>query len=278
MAKILRKLRSGRAAILPQNICRRENGPSYVSVIVSFRRVTLSLGFDGRQKLPALPHCKSSAESLRKYFCHVKFSTQVLISLWKTPLARRLTSSVATLLSTLHYFCAIALLHASALTSRRKQFPAMLPSKETVSHQRPCATTTGSASAKSILPKLFSLVPLDGLFEVHFQRLLGIRHFEQSSVGLPSLRHYLHQHFSHRRIRNVRRSFAIGLHVQLKLLVLDQVFFHVLHIHAGILDRRVLLPAAHFNREPRRGLRSWRRSFRGRCRLALCTCRKTHCR
>jgi hypothetical protein len=42
MAVTLRKLRSGRAVMLPQNIWRRENGPSYVSVIERSQISTLS--------------------------------------------------------------------------------------------------------------------------------------------------------------------------------------------------------------------------------------------
>ena len=52
------------------------------------------------------PHSKASAEFRRKYFATVKFSTQVLISLWKTLVRALLTSPSSTLLHALHNICA----------------------------------------------------------------------------------------------------------------------------------------------------------------------------
>jgi hypothetical protein len=51
-------------------------------------------------------HCKASAEFRRKYFATVKFSTQVLISLWKTLVRAQLTSPSSTFLHALHNICA----------------------------------------------------------------------------------------------------------------------------------------------------------------------------
>ena len=54
------------------------------------------------------PHSKASAEFRKKYFSTVKFSTQVLISLWKTLLRAQLTSHSSTFLHALHNICATA--------------------------------------------------------------------------------------------------------------------------------------------------------------------------
>jgi hypothetical protein len=49
---------------------------------------------------------KTNAEGVKKYFCQIKFSTQVLKTLWKSRLARQLTSHSSTEFSGLHHFCA----------------------------------------------------------------------------------------------------------------------------------------------------------------------------
>jgi hypothetical protein len=49
---------------------------------------------------------KPDAENQRKHFCTVKFSTQLLISLWKSWVERSLTSRNSIIFSTLHYLSA----------------------------------------------------------------------------------------------------------------------------------------------------------------------------
>jgi hypothetical protein len=51
------------------------------------------------------------AEVQEKYFCSDKFSTQMLISMWKSPVRAPLTSHPSTLFSSLHHLCATHLFH-----------------------------------------------------------------------------------------------------------------------------------------------------------------------
>src|ERR1700737_4741616 len=111
MAVTLKELRRGRAVMLPQNICSKENGPSNVSFITADRRGTLpyclSLGSKHEVQL-LLCSCTSRAECSRKYFAPIKFSTQVLISLWKNGSRACLTSPASMMSPTLHHFRAAA--------------------------------------------------------------------------------------------------------------------------------------------------------------------------
>jgi hypothetical protein len=50
------------------------------------------------------PCSKTNAEYREKYFCGIKISTQVLISLWKSLAREELTSHSSTLFAALHYF------------------------------------------------------------------------------------------------------------------------------------------------------------------------------
>lgn len=69
-------------------------------------------------------------------------------------------------------------------------------------------------------------------------RLLRVRDVVPVSVGLPSLSDHLNQHASERRVRNMRDTRLIGLHVDFKLFVLQhRVFFHRLDVDAGIFHR-----------------------------------------
>ncbi len=87
MAMTLSAHRNGRAAMLPQNICSSEKGPSKVSFIR--KSDGNSIMVSGRTQIRV---SKTRAESLRKYFCSVKFSTQVLISMWKSAPSLGLTT------------------------------------------------------------------------------------------------------------------------------------------------------------------------------------------
>jgi len=49
---------------------------------------------------------KSDAEPYKKYFCTIKFSTQLLISVWKIWSRQELTSLSSTVCSGLHNFSA----------------------------------------------------------------------------------------------------------------------------------------------------------------------------
>jgi hypothetical protein len=62
------------------------------------------------------PQGKTHAEVRKKYFQRIKISTQMLISLWKSPVHAPLTCRPSTLLSSLH--------HLSATVSFTRQFPA----------------------------------------------------------------------------------------------------------------------------------------------------------
>src|SRR6266481_803957 len=59
-----------------------------------------------RSKLHGTMQGKPSAEVCKKYFGGIKISTQVLISVWKSPALSTLTSSPSTLFSSLHHLCA----------------------------------------------------------------------------------------------------------------------------------------------------------------------------
>src|ERR1700730_15126919 len=95
--------RNGRAAMLPQNICTREKGASSVSFI---RRIRLALHrcFPAVQSSEPSPMSTNRAECHFQYFYLVKFSTHVLISLWKSPPRPRLTTRFSVCWTVLHYF------------------------------------------------------------------------------------------------------------------------------------------------------------------------------
>src|SRR5450432_2635301 len=63
-------------------------------------------------------------------------------------------------------------------------------------------------------------VPLRRSFQMYFDGLIRVRDVAPASVGLPAVRNYLNQYSAHRRARHVGRALAVGLHVQLGLLVL----------------------------------------------------------
>ena len=50
------------------------------------------------------PRSTTKAEFRKKYFCGIKISTQVLISLWKSLARGELTSDSSTSFAALHYF------------------------------------------------------------------------------------------------------------------------------------------------------------------------------
>jgi hypothetical protein len=54
----------------------------------------------------------SYAELDEQYFCEIKFSTQVLISVWKIGSRSQLTALSSTACSCLHNFSAVVFLHA----------------------------------------------------------------------------------------------------------------------------------------------------------------------
>src|SRR6266436_636066 len=92
MAMMLSKDRSRRATILPQNICAREKGASKVSFILRFRSLTLYCRFKMVKTHRVSADSKLHAELHGEYLSNVKFSTLVLISLWKTTGFLRLTT------------------------------------------------------------------------------------------------------------------------------------------------------------------------------------------
>jgi hypothetical protein len=59
------------------------------------------------------PQGKPRAELHEEYFCGIKISTQVLISLWKSTACAALTSHDSTLFSALHNLCATLFFHTS---------------------------------------------------------------------------------------------------------------------------------------------------------------------
>lgn len=63
-------------------------------------------------KIASLVAGKPRAELQEKYFCGIKISTQMLISLWKSSCRALLTSYSSTLFSSLHNLRATLFLHA----------------------------------------------------------------------------------------------------------------------------------------------------------------------
>src|ERR1700687_3076976 len=96
MAITLSEDRRRRATILPQNILTREKGPSKVSFIL-LRALTLSLAFQRSNGGEFFADSNIDAEIHKTYFCQMKFSTQVLISLWKSAAILRLTTQFSVL-------------------------------------------------------------------------------------------------------------------------------------------------------------------------------------
>jgi hypothetical protein len=60
--------------------------------------------------MPGADPCTAHAETRKKYFSVIKFSTQVLKSMWKSTSHNRVTSCASMLLTSLHRFCAIKIL------------------------------------------------------------------------------------------------------------------------------------------------------------------------
>src|ERR1700675_4956798 len=102
MAMMLSALRSGRAVTLPQNICSKENRPSKVSFIDGSQAKLYHLSLAGSKK-EKVPVSTLDAEEPEKYFCFVKFSTQVLISMWKTGATQRLSTTGSMVSPALHH-------------------------------------------------------------------------------------------------------------------------------------------------------------------------------
>src|SRR5882757_4918648 len=118
--------------------------------------------------------------------------------------------------------------------------------------------------------KLFPSVPARRLFQMDFDCLLCLGNVVPAAVRFPAVRNYLNQYSSGRSFRNVRGAVAIGLHVQLNLLVFSQlVLFDVFQIHAGVFNGRAFLSARHFNRYPRHQIRFAGARFGVRLRRSL---------
>lgn len=80
--------------------------------------------------------------------------------------------------------------------------------------------------------------------------LIGILDFVPAAVGLPAFGDDLNQDFAERRIGNVSDPFAIGLDVELGLLVLKELaFFDILHIDAGVLNGLMVFATSNFHGE-----------------------------
>src|SRR5712692_5652029 len=64
------------------------------------------------------PQGKTRAEAREKYFCYVKISTQMLISMWKSLVRAPLTSHPSTLFSALHHLCATSFFHTNTCAAK----------------------------------------------------------------------------------------------------------------------------------------------------------------
>lgn len=94
-------------------------------------------------------------------------------------------------------------------------------------------------------------VPAGRLFEMNLDDLIGILDFVPAAVGFPAFGDDLDQNFSERSVGNVGDAVAIGLHIELGLLVLEELaLLDVLHIDAGVLDGFVVFTAGDFDGEP----------------------------
>jgi hypothetical protein len=162
-------------------------------------------------------HCKASAEFRRKYFATVKFSTQVLISLWKTLVRAQLTSPSSTFLHALHNICATYfVLQAKKSRTNAGHRTCLF---ETKRYKEIVPSTAGKEISSSIV-RLFRLstlvlclVPLRRSLEPNLKHLLCIRNVVPSSVSFPSLRDHLNQHAAQRRVGDVRNTVSVGLYI-----------------------------------------------------------------
>jgi hypothetical protein len=142
IAITLRQLRSGRATMLPHSICKSEKVPSKVSFI---RKADEPLYHPRSATVKSWDDAagKRWAELREKYFWTIKFSTQLLISVWKIGPHCQLTSLPSTPCSCLHNFGAIDFFlggglqqHENCCTeqSSQNQIPARL------AHENICRT------------------------------------------------------------------------------------------------------------------------------------------
>src|SRR6516225_4404652 len=91
MAIKLRNERNHLALTLPQNICSSEKGPSKVSLTLGVPALMYHRAFQ-RVKISVAADSTPDAEIPKRYFCAIKFPTQVLISVWKRSSRATLTT------------------------------------------------------------------------------------------------------------------------------------------------------------------------------------------
>src|ERR1700719_3500227 len=229
MAITLSELRSGRVEMLPQNICTKENRPSNVSFMLGSRDERITV-IEKRQR-SADPYCTISSESRAKYFALIKFCTHVLISLCKTHHAFPLTARPSILFPSLHNFRA----SSKNITCLSLWL---------------CKLQRGLKLILELFRDgtLLGLIPLGRSIEMNLDRLLRIRDVVPPPEGFPSFRDNLYLHSSKWRIRNMRDSLTVGLHIQLELFIFRNfVFFNILQIDAGIFDRTIFIATGDFN-------------------------------
>ena len=174
------------------------------------------------------------SESDHKYFAVIKFCTQVVD---KYVEKRTCLAPKCTPINTLPLFAQFSCKHQKTCACK----PYL------------CAKNQFQRRMKLIL-ELFrggtslGLIPLGRAVEVNLDRVLRARDVVPSPKGFPSFRHNLYQHSAKRRVRYVSDSLAVGLHIQLELLIFRNfVFFDILQIHAGIFDRTIFIAAGDFN-------------------------------
>src|SRR5580700_7728788 len=87
--------------------------------------------------------------------------------------------------------------------------------------------------------------------------LLGIGDVVPVPVGLPTFRDNLNEDAPDGRLRNVGDALHVGLDVDFRLFVFNQMIFLRLEIDAGVLNGLVRFAAGDFDGETRNWRRGW---------------------
>ncbi len=101
----------------------------------------------------------------------------------------------------------------------------------------------------------YGSVPLRRSFEMDLDGLLGIGDVKPPPVIMPAFGNHLNEDAAHGRVRNVRHSVAVCLHIEFQLLVFpDLALFDVFEVNAGVFNGRLFVAAGDFDGDARLGI------------------------
>jgi hypothetical protein len=155
---------------------------------------------------------KSWAELQEKYFCTIKFSTQLLISVWKIGAHWQLTSLASTSCSCLHNSSAIdffigAIFLRGEDCAQCKALKISLLRVWKRKYSRSCDAQRQVFSIRN------DLVPLRRPFEAHFDDLMRIGYVVPASIRLPTFGNNLNESAAERRFSDMRDASAVGFDI-----------------------------------------------------------------